>query len=97
MLFAPRRPVGDLKQRFAESYDSVVKRYRQAEGDGGEVAPEIMEPYLLDTLQITRTELRQMTYDDVQIALAYADGRALAHWAGKHPHPNWNRERTRHG
>jgi hypothetical protein len=73
----------------------VISRYRRAEGDGGEVAPEIMELYLLDVLQVTRSELRRMSYEDVQIALAYVDGRALALWAGRHPHPNW--ERTRHG
>lgn len=54
-----------------------------------------MELYLLDVLQVTRSELRRMSYEDVQIALAYVDGRALALWAGRHPHPNW--ERTRHG
>ena len=50
-----------------------------------------MEPYVRDTLEVSFADLRSMSYEEVQIALAYVDGRALARWAQATPHPNWHR------
>lgn len=50
-----------------------------------------MVPYLCETLSVSRTELFGMDYEDVQLAMAYVDGRALAIWARHHPHPNWSK------
>jgi len=48
---------------------------------------EVMEPYLRDLLDVSHADLRSMSYDELQIALAYNDGRGLARWAREHPHP----------
>ena len=50
-----------------------------------------MVPYLCEILKVSRSELQAMDYEDVQLALAYVDGRALAVWARSNPHPNWGK------
>jgi hypothetical protein len=67
----------------------VVERYRQKEGcpPAEDVPDEIMEPYLRDLLDVSLADLRAMSYEELQMALAYNDGRGLARWAREHPHP----------
>lgn len=67
----------------------MVERYRQKEGSAPaeDIPDEIMEPYLRDLLDMPVADLRAMSYEEVQMALAYNEGRGLARWAKANPHP----------
>jgi len=40
-----------------------------------------------DLLDVPLADLRAMSYEELQMALAYNEGRGLARWAREHPHP----------